>query len=72
MNALHKLDKALARATSHAEWQALAAEHDRASGAEDWRASDDSELLHVPEIRRSIATAWRCCGACVRPARPGH
>ncbi|MDZ7875416.1 MAG: DUF3336 domain-containing protein [Rhizobium sp.] len=56
MNALHKLDKALARAASQAEWQSLAAEHDRASGAEDWRASDDTELLHVPEIRRSIAT----------------
>ena len=53
---LRQLQRELDRATSYAEWRALAGEHDRRSGADDWRASDDSELLHVPEIRRSIAT----------------
>ncbi len=43
-------------AATYAEWLALADEHDRFSGAADWRASDDTDLLHAPEIRHSIKT----------------
>ena len=53
---LRKLDRQLDHAASYAEWLELAKEHDRLTGADEWRASDDSDLLHVPEIRRSIAT----------------
>jgi TAG lipase / steryl ester hydrolase / phospholipase A2 / LPA acyltransferase len=55
-SSLAKLERELDRANGYGEWLALATEHDRRSGADDWRASDDSDLLHVPEIRRSIAT----------------
>lgn len=53
---LRTLDRDLGHATCYADWEQLAREHDRLSGAEDWRASDDTDLLHAPEIRRSIAT----------------
>ena len=53
---LSKLERDLEHAASYAEWLALATEHDRRTGAAEWRASDDTDLLHVPEIRRSIAT----------------
>ena len=53
---LRKLERELNHATSYTQWLALAAEHDRPTGAGDWRESDDTDLLHVPEIRRSIAT----------------
>jgi len=52
---LQKLERELEHAATYAEWLAIATEHDRLSGAGDWRASDDTDLLHVPEIRRSIA-----------------
>ena len=52
---LNRLDRDLAAATSYTEWLQLATEHDRLSGALDWRASDESDLLHAPSIRRSIA-----------------
>lgn len=53
---LRRLERDLEHAGSYAQWLALAEEHDALSGAADWRASDDTDLLHVPEIRRSIAT----------------
>ena len=53
---LQKVERELDRAATYSEWLAIATEHDRLSGAGDWRASDDTDLLHVPEIRRSIAT----------------
>ena len=56
---LRKLQRDLEHATSYAEWLALATEHDALTGAAEWRASDDDELLPVAEIRRSIATLRR-------------
>ena len=56
---LRKLQRDLEHATSYAEWLALATEHRPLTGAADWRASDDDELLPVGEIRRSIATLRR-------------
>ena len=53
---LAKLERQLASARSYAEWHDIAGEHDRLSGAANWRASDDSDLLHAPEIRKSIAS----------------
>lgn len=56
---LRRIERALERAASYAEWQALAAEHDRLSGAAQWRASDETDLLHAASIRRSIARLQR-------------
>ena len=53
---LGKLERALANARSYSEWREIAGEHDHLSGAAAWRADDASELLHVPEIRHSIAS----------------
>ena len=50
-----RLERDLEHAATYAEWLQIATELDRRSGALDWRASDESDLLHVPEIRRSIA-----------------
>jgi NTE family protein len=52
---LGRIERALAHAGSFAEWHALAAEHDRVSGADQRRADDGAALLHAAEIRRSIA-----------------
>jgi TAG lipase/steryl ester hydrolase/phospholipase A2/LPA acyltransferase len=49
-----KIEADLREAQSYAEWLALAGEHDRVTGADDWRADDHTDLLHVPEIRKSI------------------
>ncbi len=56
---LSRLQRALGHARSYAEWQEIASEHDRLSGAEDWRASDTSELLHTAELRKSISVLRR-------------
>lgn len=53
---LGKLDRQLAAAHSYAEWREIAGEHDHLSGAAAWRADDASDLLHAPEIRKSIAS----------------
>lgn len=54
--ALARLERELGAARSYAEWREIAGEHDRLSGAAAWRADDATDLLHVPEIRKSIAT----------------
>jgi TAG lipase/steryl ester hydrolase/phospholipase A2/LPA acyltransferase len=61
---LTRLERDLAHAGNYAQWRELAAEHDRRSGAADWRDSDESELLHAAELRKSIATlrAMRVAG----------
>lgn len=62
---LRKLERQLEHAASYAEWRELATEHDRLTGAAEWRASDDSDLLHVPLIRQlgglGGGFATRCC-----------
>ncbi len=37
---LDKLEKAMALTLDYEEWLAIAKEHDRESGAEDWRHND--------------------------------
>jgi TAG lipase/steryl ester hydrolase/phospholipase A2/LPA acyltransferase len=54
-SAQRKLERDLDHAVDYAQWLQIATEHDRLSGALDWRTSDDTDLLHVAEIRRSIA-----------------
>ncbi len=49
-----KIEADLREAQSYAEWLTLAEEHDRVSGAADWREDDRTDLLHVGEIRNSI------------------
>jgi TAG lipase/steryl ester hydrolase/phospholipase A2/LPA acyltransferase len=56
---LAALDRAMDNATGYAEWHELAAEHDRLSGTEDWRADDECEWLHAAELRSSIARLRR-------------
>lgn len=41
---LDQLDNAMAEANDYEQWLALAMEHDRLSGAEDWRHNDKSSL----------------------------
>lgn len=48
---LKKLDRAMARAEGLAQWRQLAAEHDRASGANEWKQREDSELFDARQIR---------------------
>jgi len=43
----------MSNARSFDEWYGLAAEHDRLSGAEDWRADDRCEWIHAGELRAS-------------------
>lgn len=56
---LAALDRAMGKAASYAEWQELAVEHDRLSGAEDWRADDECEWIHAGELRSTIARLRR-------------
>lgn len=56
---LRQLERDLERATTYAEWLAAASEHDRLTGADAWRASDETDLLHAASIRRSIARLQR-------------
>ena len=51
---LPKIEADLRAAGNYGEWLALAEEHDRVSGAADWREDERTDLLHVPEIRNSI------------------
>jgi NTE family protein len=52
--ALKNIERTLDAARSYAEWLAAAAEHDRLSGAADWRNDETTDLLHIAEIRKSI------------------
>jgi TAG lipase/steryl ester hydrolase/phospholipase A2/LPA acyltransferase len=56
---LSALDRALGNAGSYREWLEIAAEHDRLSGADDWRADDDCEWIHARELRATIARLRR-------------
>jgi len=56
---LAALDRAISKAGSYREWHEIAAEHDRLSGAEDWRAEDDCEWIHAGELRATIARLRR-------------
>ena len=56
---LAALDRAMCNAETYLEWQQAAVEHDRLSGAEDWRADDDCEWIHASELRSTIARLRR-------------
>jgi NTE family protein len=56
---LAALDRAMGNAEGYLEWQQAAVEHDRLSGAEDWRADDDCEWIHASELRSTIARLRR-------------
>ena len=57
--ALASLDRAMNNAANYREWLEIAVEHDRLSGAEDWRAEDECEWLHASELRSTIARLRR-------------
>lgn len=56
---LAAVDRAMNRAASYPEWHELALEHDRLSGADDWRADDRCEWIHAGELRSTIARLRR-------------
>ena len=56
---LTALDRAMRNAASYAEWHDAAVEHDRLSGADDWRDDDRCEWIHASELRSSIARLRR-------------
>ena len=58
-SSLPALDRAMGNAASYREWQEIALEHDRRSGAEDWRADDECEWIHAGELRATIARLRR-------------
>jgi TAG lipase/steryl ester hydrolase/phospholipase A2/LPA acyltransferase len=49
----------MSHAGSYAEWHDIAVEHDRLSGAADWREDDQCEWIHAGELRASIARLRR-------------
>lgn len=49
----------MSHAGSYAEWHDSALEHDRLSGAADWREDDQCEWIHASELRASIARLRR-------------
>lgn len=49
----------MSHAGSYAEWHDIAIEHDRLSGAADWREDDQCEWIHAGELRASIARLRR-------------
>jgi TAG lipase/steryl ester hydrolase/phospholipase A2/LPA acyltransferase len=49
----------MSRAESYDEWLELAGQHDRRSGADEWREADQCEWLHAGELRASIARLRR-------------
>jgi len=49
----------MSHAGSYAEWHDIAIEHDRLSGAADWREDDQCEWIHADELRGSIARLRR-------------
>ena len=49
----------MSNAASYLEWHDAAVEHDRLSGAEDWRSDDRCEWIHASELRGSIARLRR-------------
>ena len=53
------LDRAMNNAASYREWYDAAVEHDRLSGAQDWREDDRCEWIHASELRASIARLRR-------------
>lgn len=53
------LDRAMSNAASYAEWHDLAVEHDRLSGAAQWRDDDECEWIHASELRTSVARLRR-------------
>lgn len=52
---IRRLKNALADASSYAEWREAAHALDAATGADDWRAEDDSPELAADLLRRDIA-----------------
>ena len=56
---LSALDRAMSNAGSYREWHEIAVEHDRRSGADEWRAEDECEWIHARELRARITRLRR-------------
>ncbi|MFK8019457.1 MAG: DUF3336 domain-containing protein [Pseudomonadales bacterium] len=51
---LDQLEREMSKAMDYSEWKALAAEHDRESGNEDWRHNDKSSLFDYRNINSRL------------------
>jgi predicted acylesterase/phospholipase RssA len=60
---LKKLERSMSRADDYAAWQALAAAHDRVSGADAWKQREDSELFDARQIRGRFKLLRERCEA---------
>ncbi|MDZ7587823.1 MAG: DUF3336 domain-containing protein [Parasphingorhabdus sp.] len=54
LNTTLKREKEMAQAKSYAEWSAAAQAHDRASGAQLWRDSDESKHFDYRSVRKRL------------------
>ena len=54
LNTTLKMEKAMAQAQSYGEWSDAAAEHDRSTGVDIWKSSDESKHFDSKSIRRRL------------------
>lgn len=54
LNTTLKMEKAMARAENYSDWSDAAAAHDRSTGVDKWKASDDSKHFDNASIRRRL------------------
>ncbi|WP_246218685.1 DUF3336 domain-containing protein [Parasphingorhabdus halotolerans] len=54
LNTTLKMEKAMAQATSYSEWADAAAAHDRSTGVDVWKESDESKHFDNKSIRRRL------------------
>ncbi|EDY86409.1 patatin [gamma proteobacterium HTCC5015] len=64
---LRKLEKAIKNAATYEEWRAACAEHDRLSGADEWKQVDHSPFYDYELIRARLSELRRA-----RKKRDGH
>ncbi len=54
LNTTLKMEKAMAQAENYSDWSDAAAAHDRSTGVDKWKASDDSKHFDNASIRRRL------------------
>src|SRR5690554_8011995 len=54
LNTTLKMEKAMAQAENYSDWSDAAAAHDRASGVDMWKKSDESKHFDYVSIRRRL------------------
>ncbi len=54
LNTTLKMEKAMAQAENYSDWSDAAAAHDRSTGVDEWKASDESKHFDNVSIRRRL------------------